>query len=48
VGVVEVTVADCKYRATAPVTCGAAIEVPVSPAYVFMANRYFGQLEITD
>ena len=42
-GVVDVTVADCKYRATAPVTCGADIEVPVSFAYVFVAN---GQLEI--
>jgi hypothetical protein len=45
VGVVDVTVAICKYLATAPATCGAAIEVPVSPAYVFKVELYFGQLD---
>ena len=31
VGVVAVTVADCKNLATAPATWGAAIDVPVTP-----------------
>ena len=31
-GVAGVTVAFCKYRATAPLTCGAAIDVPDSDA----------------
>ena len=48
VGVVAVTVAVCKYLATAPATCGAAIEVPVSPTYVFEVVKYLGHVETID
>ena len=48
VGVAEVTVADCKYLATAPATCGAAIDVPVSPTYVFVLDKYLGHAETMD
>ena len=34
VGVVGVTVADCKNLAAAPATCGAAIDVPDSRTYI--------------
>jgi hypothetical protein len=41
-------VAVCRYRATAPETCGAAIEVPDSTKYVLVAEEYLGHAEMIE
>jgi hypothetical protein len=48
VGVVVVTVVVCKYRATAPLTCGAAMDVPDSARKVLANDEDFGQAETTE